>query len=192
MNDTTPAPAIGSPEAAVRSCINLIATATDLREEQLAYWLDMYYQLRRAYEAEAAQPTDQKYIRPDDLLTTLQTLWKNTLQDFLRGESQARSEAKKKPKIEPPAEEPAPPYPAPGPELTEPNPKATGAYAAFKQEQRDRLLRVRDAGQTLAQIVKTAEGNITENQLLDILEAKRVPLAVYKVLAGVLDLMDKN
>ena len=53
-------------------------------------------------------------------------------------------------------------------------------------------MRLRDAGTTLAQIVKTAEGNITENQLLDILEAKRVPLAVYKVLAGVLDLMDKN
>ena len=73
-DDTTLTPAIGTPEAAVRSCINLIATATDLREEQLAYWLDMYYQLRRAYEAEAAQPTDQKFIRPDDLLTTLQSL----------------------------------------------------------------------------------------------------------------------
>lgn len=108
-DDTTLTPAIGTPEAAVRSCINLIATATDLREEQLAYWLDMYYQLRRVYEAEAAAPADQKYIRPDDLLTTLQTLWKNTLQDFLRGESQARSEAKKKPKTEQPEEETAPP-----------------------------------------------------------------------------------
>ena len=104
------APALGTTQAAVQACVNLIATATDLREEQLAYWLDLYYQVRRAYEAEAAPaPADLKYIRPDDLLTTLQALWKNTLQDFLRGESQARSEAKKKPKPEPPAEEPAPP-----------------------------------------------------------------------------------
>ena len=113
--DNPDAPALGTAEAAVRSCVNLIATATDLHEEQLAYWLDMYYQLRRAYEAEGAAATDDKFIRPDDLLTTLQQLWQNTLQDFLNKESQARAEAKKaKAKEENGAERSAPPQRAAG------------------------------------------------------------------------------
>lgn len=50
-------PALGSPEAAVRSMVNLIATAARVDEEQLAYWLDAYYQLRAAYEhADEAEP----------------------------------------------------------------------------------------------------------------------------------------
>ena len=47
-------PALGSPEAAVRSMVNLIATAARVDEEQLAYWLDAYYQLRAAYERDDA------------------------------------------------------------------------------------------------------------------------------------------
>ena len=50
-------PALGSPEAAVRSMVNLISTAAHVDEEQLAYWLDAYYQLRAAYEhADETEP----------------------------------------------------------------------------------------------------------------------------------------
>ena len=54
-------PALGSPEAAVRSMVNLISTAAHVDEEQLAYWLDAYYQLRAAYERDDAPAPD----RPD-------------------------------------------------------------------------------------------------------------------------------
>ena len=54
-------PALGSPEAAVRSMVNLISTAAHVDEEQLAYWLDAYYQLRAAYEHADAPAPD----RPD-------------------------------------------------------------------------------------------------------------------------------
>ena len=43
-------PALGTTEAAVRACVNLIALATHTGEEHLAYWLDCYYQLRVAHE----------------------------------------------------------------------------------------------------------------------------------------------
>lgn len=43
-------PALGSPEAAVRSIVNLISLATHTDEEKLAYWLDAYYQAREAFE----------------------------------------------------------------------------------------------------------------------------------------------
>lgn len=57
MNETdiprSPAPpVIGTAEAAVLSCVNLIARAADVEEARLSYWLDLYYQTRRRYEQE--------------------------------------------------------------------------------------------------------------------------------------------
>ena len=62
MNEMTERPELGTTEAAVRSCVNLIALATHTDEEHLAYWLDCYYQLRRAHDraeffAQQAMPT---------------------------------------------------------------------------------------------------------------------------------------
>ena len=50
MDEKTERPELGTTEAAVRSCVNLIALATHTDEEHLAYWLDCYYQLRKAHE----------------------------------------------------------------------------------------------------------------------------------------------
>ena len=50
MNEARERPELGTTEAAVRSCVNLIALATHTDEEHLAYWLDCYYQLRVAHE----------------------------------------------------------------------------------------------------------------------------------------------
>lgn len=62
MDEKIERPELGTTEAAVRSCVNLIALATHTSEEHLAYWLDCYYQLRTAHE-KAAKPLDF-----DDLL----------------------------------------------------------------------------------------------------------------------------
>lgn len=43
---------LGTCRSAVESFANLMAVAIDVPEVQLHYWLDCYYQLRRAYEAE--------------------------------------------------------------------------------------------------------------------------------------------
>ena len=67
---------LGTRRSAVESFANLMAAAIDVPEVLLHYWLDCYYQLRRAYEAErmaetpaveitervAAQPLEQ--IKP--------------------------------------------------------------------------------------------------------------------------------
>ena len=55
QNEQTRSPAppvIGTAEAAVLSCVNLIARAADVEEARLSYWLDLYYQTRRRYEQE--------------------------------------------------------------------------------------------------------------------------------------------
>lgn len=46
---------LGTCRSAVESFANLMAVAIDVPEVQLHYWLDCYYQLRRAYEAEIAE-----------------------------------------------------------------------------------------------------------------------------------------
>ena len=43
---------LGTCKSAVEAFANLMAVAIDVPEVQLHYWLDCYYQLRRAYEAE--------------------------------------------------------------------------------------------------------------------------------------------
>ena len=46
-------PELGTTEAAVRACVNLISLATHTDEELLAYWLDLHYQTRVAHERRA-------------------------------------------------------------------------------------------------------------------------------------------
>lgn len=55
MDENSPAPRLGTPEAAVRAAVILIAKATGCAEGKLAYYLDMYYQLRNTSEAAKAR-----------------------------------------------------------------------------------------------------------------------------------------
>ena len=48
--DENKMPALGSPKAAVQAAVNLLAKVAGVSEPRLAYWLDMYYQLRCRYE----------------------------------------------------------------------------------------------------------------------------------------------
>lgn len=48
-------PAIGSSEAAVLTVVELIARAVQVSEQHLAYWLDLYYQVRKAHEDRSAE-----------------------------------------------------------------------------------------------------------------------------------------
>ncbi len=50
IDEQKQAPEIGTPEAAVQSCVNLLAKVTNIPESKLAYYLDMYYQLREQAE----------------------------------------------------------------------------------------------------------------------------------------------
>ncbi|MDO4989328.1 MAG: hypothetical protein Q4E45_02370 [Eubacteriales bacterium] len=64
--------------------------------------------------------------------------------------------------------------------------------AAFKRMVRERMLRLRQGGVNTPMIIKTGNGNLTEGQVLDIIEAKKVPIAVYRVLDGILDLIETS
>ena len=78
MDEKTERPELGTTEAAVRSCVNLIALATHTDEEHLAYWLDLYYQTRKAHE-KTITPFDvsdlmMKVEAPDPVIVKLDEL----------------------------------------------------------------------------------------------------------------------
>lgn len=70
---------IGTAEAAVRSCVNVIAAVTAQREDQLAYWLDLYYRVRRAYEIEQNNEPDPKLCRVEDLYPVVRDMIRESL-----------------------------------------------------------------------------------------------------------------
>lgn len=59
---------LGTCRSAVESFSNLMAVAIDVPEVQLHYWLDCYYQLRRAYEAErmGAAPEAERAVPAEE------------------------------------------------------------------------------------------------------------------------------
>ena len=160
-NNPETIPELGTAEAAVRSCVNLISRATGQPEELLAYWLDLYYQVRCKLEAPKPTPFLQ-----------------NAMDAALARAAAAAHEQVAKAVGKPSMEE------APG----EPPKKSSQAEAVkFKRETLQRLEDVRKHGVSIPRIVAAADGNISESQILSILEAKSVPIDVYRVLAAALD-----
>ena len=94
MIDDNEAPALGSAEAAVRSCVSLMAAVMGQSEELLAYWCDLYYQVRAAYERERAPEPDPTVLRRGDLYPVLRELMADALKSAVHGEAKARCEKK--------------------------------------------------------------------------------------------------
>ena len=72
-------PAIGSSEAAVLTVVELIARAAQMSEQHLAYWLDLYYQVRSRHEFEHALTLDDMLVKtegPDPVMARLDELEK--------------------------------------------------------------------------------------------------------------------
>ena len=63
--DTKEELALGTTEAAVRSCVKLISAVTSQPETLCAYYLDLYYQVRSAYEREKAPPAAEPLTLED-------------------------------------------------------------------------------------------------------------------------------
>ena len=85
---------LGTTEAAVRSCVSVIAAVTAQSEEILAYWLDLYYQVRRAYEIEQQREEDPRLIRREDLYPVMREMMRDALKSTAKEQAQARAEIK--------------------------------------------------------------------------------------------------
>lgn len=97
---------LGTTEAAVRSCVRLISAVTCQPEKLCAYYLDLYYQVRRAYEREHEEPQAPPL--------TLEAAWPKLLkliEETLRSAAEDQTRAILDGMVLHPA--PPPDYPAP-------------------------------------------------------------------------------
>ena len=64
--------------------------------------------------------------------------------------------------------------------------------AAFKRKTRERLLQLRANGLTVGKLKELAGGSLKDDEVMSVLECARVPVAVYRKLAKVLDEIGEN
>ena len=172
-------PAIGTAEAAVQSCVRLIASVAGQPEALVAYWLDLYYQVRCVYERENAPEPDPQVITRADLYPVMRELMQDALKSAVRSEPRDRLKKREKP-----AEEDGEPE-------TEPRPRA---WAAKKAAIRDRLIAARDQGVTAAQLVTASEQleqKISDGEIYAILNAAKADMETYRRLEAALEALGR-
>ena len=194
---------LGTPEAAVRSCVNLFSRLFEVPENYVACYLDMYYQLRLRSEQGDNARSAAGTQNPQPPYRTKRTM--NDLTPEIEG----------KDKASPPDDGEAGKEAPPGGTKTERrreekflevlasvnagapccdgrgsksygNHNAANA-ATDKRRIRERLMQMREAGLSTPAIIKAANGNLTHDEIHAIIEAQPVPIAVYRVLDGVLE-----
>lgn len=149
---------LGEAETAVQSCVSLIAAVCGQRENVLAYWLDLYYQVRRAYEIEQDNEPDPKLLRAEDLYPVMREFMRELLKDTAKNRAR-KTEGDKEPKQTP---------------------------AEFKRAVLEKLQNARAAGVSIAAIAEATKGGCTEAEVRDILACHRVRIGAYEELNNAL------
>ena len=163
---------------------------TPIPESKLAYYLDMYYQLRDAYEAARAEERLEAQQNEETLLQALHL--PPIYPDPPRTMNTPTTPAEVT-DADTGGGDPLPPPPDAFSGFEPVEIKASGPAAQAAAEKRrikERLDKLRTAGVSVRRIVKAANGNITEDQIREIIDCKKMPIAVYRVLDGALDTLE--
>ena len=183
MSGTETRPAIGTAEAAVQSCVRLIASVAGQPEALVAYWLDLYYQVRCAYERENAPEPDPQVITRADLYPVMRELMQDALKSAVRGEAKDRMQQRAK----------APAEAEDGQSCAEILGPQTGVkgWAAKKAAIRDRLVSARAEGMTIPQLVEASGGKLEDEDIFGILNAAKADMDTYRRLEAALEALGR-
>lgn len=174
---------LGTREAAVLSCVNVIAAVTAQREELLAYWLDLYYQVRLAYEREihpeqfnAAPAPVVPVMRPEDVYSAVRQIWTERIE---RRETEV-------PTLQ--SAQGADSSPGQGSQEGEaPATKKPGSWTLFKRRQVERLEAARARGVSYAQLIAVSRGRLTETTISAALNAGKLSRGEWQDITAALD-----
>lgn len=186
MNPREGMPELGTREAALEGCVDLIARMCGQSEDIVRYWLELYFQTRLAYAVE-----EDRRRREAQLIERVP-------QVFGAPKEEAQQPEQAAPAPQDQVQEEAPPVkPTSGLEGFEPvAPNKGGAprgntngsdAAKFKREVLARLMRMRGDGLTIERIVRESKGNLTDDVVLNILQARKMSISYYRKLAAALD-----
>lgn len=200
-------PALGSTEAAVLTVVELIARAAKMSEQHLAYWLDLYYQVRSRYEFKRALTLDDMVVK---------TEWPGPAAEFIKqfaeeeepesverlpdGAFKGKTGTFRKGNDEPHdvvMEEQTPVMRgretiklqerAKSETRSEAVKKQKAAEREFKIRVAERLREARTHGVKIGEIVTASCGNVPDGAVLTILDGGFRPIADYRALDAALD-----
>lgn len=199
MNLREGMPELGTREAAFKACVSMIAHLCGHPVETVQYWLDLYYQVRLAWAVE------EDRIRREDRRVEhgLQVMRESIRTDA--GADQDSSVKDHAPVMAQAAEASAAVAitlkraaetagelrgfePIASNRGGAPRGNANASDAAkFKRETFERLTRMREGGITIDQIVSASNRNLTDDVVLNILQARKMSISYYRKLAAALD-----
>ena len=185
---------LGSAEAAVLSVVSLMAAVTGQREKYLAYWLDLYWQVRSAYE-QAKAPANAVVLSREDAESLLMAMIREKMED--------RTATAAAPEAEPEA-------PKAEPEACDHSKKSANAKtdtdgtrrpgakpgntighdtAVYKRQILERIKALRAQGLTCTAIAEACRmpRMITSSTILGILDGQPYKIEVYRAIGEGLD-----
>ena len=212
-------PELGTKAAALEGCVDLIARMCGKPETVVRYWLDLYFQTRLAYaveqeqrrrEAQLMERIPQVFDAPKE--ETQETKEKVPAPEARADEPPAEARAEEEPVTEesvtpPPtgqmivdicpagesAGELAGFEPVTPRKQGAPRGNTNGADAAkFKREVLARLMKMRGDGLTLERIVRESDGSLTDDIILNILQARKIAICFYRKLNTALDRIEEG
>lgn len=207
-------PKLGTIDSALVNCVSLISAVTAQRIEDLAGWLDLYYQIRRWWEISQGKETDPQLIRKDDLLPILDT----AVREAMRGTAMKAAEAVATKKKRKPAakdqdrslspsggdkrgtshasrasgcslsqREPGAAEDAKTEKAAGTEPSKPGPWTLYKRKVYNRLQQARADGYTIAQIADASGGILSDGKVMSAINAAPLRQEEWKAMEVALD-----
>ena len=154
-------------QAAVASCISILAAVTALDEKTLGRWLDLYYQVRRAYEIERGAEEDPQLIRREDLGPML----REAMHEAAKAEAAQRQKKK-----------------TAAAEVVQEGTKKPGPWTQYKRKVSGKLADARAAGISIASIAAASAGLLGEHRVMDAINAGQLSREEWQALEKAIDL----
>lgn len=199
MNPREGMPTLGTREAAFKACVGMIAHLCGQPVEIVQYWLDLYYQVRLAWAVEEDRIRRENrrvehglQVMRESIQPDVGADQDSSVQDHApvmaeAVEASAAVAIASKQAAETAGELRG--FDAIAPNMGgAPRGNANASDAAkFKRETFERLTRMREGGITIDKIVSASRGNLTDDVVLNILQARKMSISYYRKLAAALD-----
>ena len=174
----------GTPEGALRSCVTLIASVTGQPEDLTERYLDLYYQTRRAAELEAER---EKFLRSWNAEGTLTVLAEDVRSAVTTEKTDPeKPKAKKKVDFDAVLASASAKKPMPAEK------KKAEPWSSGKREIRERFIKLRGEGMTLAQAVNLSDGKLNDGEVLVIMNGGKAEMRVYNALEDAMNKWEKT
>ena len=164
-------------KTAMASCISVLAAVFGQPEQIVTKWLDLYYQVRRAYEIERGADEDPRLIRREDLGPAIR--------EAMREAAKAEAGQRQKQKA---GKDPSAALGMPGAEVVQEGTKKPSGWTLYKRKVSGKLADARAAGISIASIAAASAGILGEHRVMDAINAGQLSREEWHALETAIDL----